>query len=113
VGTAIVAVYRGVIGPLRVELGESRARATRHEKVETTLIGFEASDIAAAEMQGSFAQVTVRFVTEQINVTRDAEGQVADGNPNEVVKAVDLWTFRRDTKSSDPNWVLIKTESEG
>jgi predicted lipid-binding transport protein (Tim44 family) len=90
-----------------------RARAERREKHETTLIGFEASDIAAAELRDTIALVTVRFISEQIHVTRNAEGQVADGNPNEVVKAVDLWTFRRDTKSSDPNWVLMKTESEG
>ena len=90
-----------------------RGRNERHEKAETTLIGFEASDIASAELQGSNALVTVRFVTEQINVVRNAEGQIADGNPNEVQRVVDLWTFRRDTKSSDPNWVLIKTESEG
>jgi predicted lipid-binding transport protein (Tim44 family) len=90
-----------------------RGRNERHEKAETTLIGFEASDVSSAELQGTYAQVTVRFVTEQINVVRNAEGQIADGNPNEVQKVVDLWTFRRDTKSSDPNWALIKTESEG
>jgi len=90
-----------------------RGRAERHEKAETTVIGFEASDIAAAELQGSDAVVCVRFVTEQINVVRNVEGQIAEGNPNEVQKVVDLWTFRRDTKSSDPNWALIKTESEG
>lgn len=93
--------------------GVIRQREQNKEKVETTLIGFEASDIATAEMQGSHAAVTIRFVSEQINVTRNAEGLVVDGNPNEVQKVVDLWTFRRDTKSSDPNWLLIKTESEG
>jgi predicted lipid-binding transport protein (Tim44 family) len=93
--------------------GAIRGRIERREKAETTLIGFEASDIAAAEMQGSVAQVTVRFVSEQINVVRNAEGQIADGNPNEVQKVIDLWTFHRDTKSSDPNWQLVKTESEG
>ena len=90
-----------------------RGRAERKEKAETTLIGFEASDVAAASLQGSEAAVTVRFVSEQINVVRNAEGQIIDGNPNEVQKVIDLWTFRRDTKSSDPNWLLIKTESEG
>jgi predicted lipid-binding transport protein (Tim44 family) len=90
-----------------------RARGERREKAETTLIGFEASDIAAAELQGTQASVTVRFVSEQINVVRNADGQIADGNPNEVQKVVDLWTFSRDTKSSDPNWLLTKTESEG
>jgi predicted lipid-binding transport protein (Tim44 family) len=93
--------------------GAIRGRVERKEKAETTLIGFEASDVAAAEMQGTHADVTVRFVSEQINVVRNDEGQIVDGNPNEVQKVVDLWTFRRDTKSSDPNWQLIKTESEG
>ena len=90
-----------------------RGRIERKEKAETTLIGFEASDVAAAELQGTNASVTVRFVSEQINVLRNADGQIIDGNPNEVQKVIDLWTFRRDTKSSDPNWLLIKTESEG
>jgi predicted lipid-binding transport protein (Tim44 family) len=93
--------------------GAIRGRAERKEKAETTLIGFEASDIAAAELKGGDASVTVRFVSEQINVLRNAEGQIVDGNPNEVQKVVDLWTFRRDIKSSDPNWLLVKTESEG
>ena len=90
-----------------------RGRIERSEKAETTLIGFEASDVAGAEMQGTNAVVTVRFVSEQINVVRNADGQIVDGNPNEVQKVIDLWTFRRDTKSGDPNWQLIKTESEG
>ena len=59
-----------------------------------------------------------RVATETSNgrtnsVLRNADGQIIDGNPNEVQKVIDLWTFRRDTKSSDPNWLLVKTESEG
>ncbi|MBS0523521.1 MAG: Tim44 domain-containing protein [Proteobacteria bacterium] len=120
--TIVEAFAKGDTGPLRTLLDPQtfasfesaiRGRNERREKAETTLIGFEASDIARAEMQDGFAQVTVRFVSEQINVVRNAEGQIADGNPNEVQKVVDLWTFRRDTKSSDPNWLLVKTESEG
>jgi predicted lipid-binding transport protein (Tim44 family) len=120
--TIVEAFAKGETAPLKALLDpptyssfESaiRGRNERHEKAETTLIGFEASDIAGAEMQGDDAQVTVRFVSEQINVTRNAEGQVADGNPNEVQKVIDLWTFRRNTRSSDPNWLLVKTESEG
>lgn len=121
--TAIVEAFaRGDTGTLKPLLdgptfasfeAAIRGRAERNEKAEGTLIGFEASDIAGAEMQGTYAAVTVRFVSEQINVVRNAEGQIVDGNPNEVQKVVDLWTFRRDTKSSDPNWQLIKTESEG
>ena len=121
--TAIVEAFaKGDTGSLRTLLdgptfssfeAAIRGRVERKEKAETTLIGFEASDVAAAELQGSNASVTVRFVSEQINVLRNAEGQIIDGNPNEVQKVIDLWTFRRDTKSSDPNWLLVKTESEG
>lgn len=120
--TIVEAFAKGDTAPLRQLLDPQtfssfdaaiRGRNERREKAETTLIGFEASDIADADLQGSVAQVTVRFVSEQINVVRTADGQIADGNPNEVQKVVDLWTFRRDTKSSDPNWLLVKTESEG
>ena len=110
-----IATLRGLLDAPTLASFEAaiRGRNERGEKAETTLIGFEASDISGAALQGSFADVTVRFVTEQINVIRNAEGQIADGNPNEVQRVVDLWTFRRDTKSSDPNWALTKTESEG
>jgi predicted lipid-binding transport protein (Tim44 family) len=120
--TIVESFAKGDIGALRPLLdgptfasfeAAIRGRIERKEKAETTLIGFEASDISAASMQGTYAMVTVRFVSEQINVLRNADGQIVDGNPNEVQKVIDLWTFRRDTKSSDPNWLLIKTESEG
>lgn len=110
-----IAALRGLLdGPTFSSFEAAiRGRVERKEKAETTLIGFEASDVAAAELQGTNANVTVRFVSEQINVLRNADGQIIDGNPNEVQKVIDLWTFRRDTKSSDPNWLLVKTESEG
>jgi predicted lipid-binding transport protein (Tim44 family) len=46
-----------------------------------------------------------------ISVTRDAKGQVVDGDPRAVRKIVDIWTFARNLRSSDPNWNLIKTQS--
>ncbi len=55
--------------------------------------------------------MTVRFVCEQINVTHDAEGLIVDGNPNEVTKVTDIWTFARDTSSSNPNWLLVATDA--
>ena len=106
-----IAALRGLLdGPTFSSFEAAiRGRVERKEKAETTLIGFEASDIAAAELQGTKASVTVRFVSEQINVLRNADGQIIDGNPNEVQKVIDLWTFERDTRSRDPNWQLVET----
>lgn len=92
--------------------GAIRERMARQHKLETNLIGFLSSDIVGADMEGSRALVTVRFITEQINVTRDADGLAIDGNPNTVERVTDLWTFARDTQSNDPNWLLVRTASE-
>jgi predicted lipid-binding transport protein (Tim44 family) len=54
--------------------------------------------------------VTVKFVTEQVNVTRDADGNVVDGEAAKVTVLTDLWTFARDTRNRDPNWALVRTE---
>ena len=89
-----------------------RERMSKQQTLETNLIGFLSSDIVAAQMEGSRALVTVRFVTEQINVTRNADGLAVDGNPNTVERVTDLWTFARDTRSNDPNWQLVRTASE-
>jgi len=79
------------------------------EEVEDHLVGFKTVDLLEAEMENKNAVVTVKFVTEQVNVTRDNEGRIVDGDPNQVIDVVDLWTFSRDTSSRDPNWALVAT----
>ena len=44
--------------------------------------------------------------------TRNAEGQVVAGSLSDAVQTRDLWTFRRDTGSRDPNWLLVETDEE-
>ncbi len=88
---------------------EDRERAG--ETMEDTLVGVKVSEIVEAYMEGRMANVTVKFVTEQVNVTRDENGDVVDGNPNMVMDVTDFWTFARDTKSADPNWTLVATRS--
>ncbi|MFN4283620.1 MAG: Tim44/TimA family putative adaptor protein [Alphaproteobacteria bacterium] len=79
-------------------------------KTETTLVRIKSADIVEARMEGQSAFVTVKYVAEEINVTRDAEGKVVDGNPDRIEEATDIWTFARNTRSSDPNWTLVRTD---
>jgi predicted lipid-binding transport protein (Tim44 family) len=88
------------------------ARREANEKLETTIIGISSADVVEAAIDGRNAMVTVKFVSEQVNVTHDAEGRVVDGDPNQVTEITDIWTFSRDTKSSDPNWKLVETSSQ-
>ena len=88
-----------------------KAREQSGETLETTLIGVNETEIIEAELQGRTAFVTIKFVSEQINVTRDSEGKVVDGDPNHVTSITDIWTFARNTRSRDPNWTLVATRS--
>ena len=75
------------------------------------MVGILSADIAGAALKGDEAQVTVKFVSQQINVTKDQEGRIVDGDPSEVANITDVWTFARSVKSRDPNWQLVATES--
>jgi predicted lipid-binding transport protein (Tim44 family) len=79
--------------------------------MEDTLVRIMESEIEEVYMEGRNAHVTVKFVSEQVNVTRDENGDVVEGDPNAVLTVTDFWTFARDTKNTDPNWFLIATRS--
>lgn len=89
-----------------------RARLDAKETLETTVVGIRSADIIEAEMQGRDAHVVVKFVSEQVNVSRDTDGHVVDGDPNHIATITDIWTFSRNTRSRDPNWKLIETRSQ-
>ncbi|MEM6490956.1 MAG: Tim44/TimA family putative adaptor protein [Pseudomonadota bacterium] len=86
-------------------------RNERDETLETTLVGFKDAAIEQAEVQGRTAFVTVRFETEQVNVTKDSESRIVDGDPSAAEVIIDVWTFARNLKASDPNWMLVSTEA--
>jgi len=86
-------------------------RESRGEKAETRFVSIDKADITAAEVKGKTAQVTVRFVSQLVSVTRDKDGNVIDGSPDKVTDVTDVWTFARDLSSRDPNWKLVATEA--
>jgi len=88
-----------------------RERETRGEKVESSLVGIDKADIIESEVKNRTAYVTVKFVSELISVTRDADGEVVEGDPKKVREVTDIWTFARDIASKNPNWKLVATEA--
>ena len=88
-----------------------KERETRGEKAETRFVSIDKSDITGADVKGKTAQVTVRFVSQLVSVTRDRDGNVIDGSPDKVTDVTDVWTFARDLGSRDPNWKLVATEA--
>jgi predicted lipid-binding transport protein (Tim44 family) len=91
--------------------GVIREREGRGETAESRFVSIDTTEIAAAELRVRIAQVTVRFVSQLVSVTRDKSGTVTDGSPDKVTDVTDAWTFARDVTSRDPNWKLVATEA--
>jgi len=88
-----------------------REREARGETVETRFVSIDKAEIVSADLRGRTAQITVRFVSQLISVTRDRSGAVIEGTPDKVTEVTDVWTFARDVSSRDPNWKLVATEA--
>jgi len=88
-----------------------RDREKHEQKTETRFVSIDKAELVGAEMRDRAAQLTVRFVSQMISVTRDKAGTIVDGNPDKVADITDVWTFARDTTSRDPNWKLVGTGS--
>ena len=86
-------------------------RLAAKEAVETRDLKLDDAEIVEAEIAGRTARVTVKLVSHQLTVTRAMDGSIVDGDPDRPVEKTDYWTFARDTRSADPNWLLVATGS--
>ncbi|PTW63101.1 putative lipid-binding transport protein (Tim44 family) [Breoghania corrubedonensis] len=86
-------------------------RESRKEAVAFTFVGIDKAEIVEATLKKSVAQVTVRFRSKIISATRNEDGAIIEGDPNQVVDVTDIWTFSRDVTQRDPNWKLVATET--
>lgn len=88
--------------------GAIAAREQAGETQRTEIRGLHDIAIDNAELRDRIASVTVRFVSDQVNLTLARDGSISAGAES-VVELTDIWTFQRDTGSSDPTWKLVAT----
>lgn len=80
---------------------------------ETDFICFDKVNIIKAEItENETAKISVEFVSEQVNVLRDKDGKVLEGDENYIQNITDVWTFERALNSTSPNWILISTKKQ-
>lgn len=80
---------------------------------ETDFICFSKVEIVKAEIKKKeVASISVEFVSEQVNVLRDADNQVIEGDENYIQNITDVWTFERALSSTTPNWILVSTKKQ-
>jgi len=85
-------------------------RETAGESQRTEIRSMHELALEGAELRGSVADVTVRFVSDQVNMTNGRGGEIVAGS-DAVTEVIDIWTFQRDLSAKDPTWKLMATRS--
>ncbi|HET6941929.1 MAG TPA: Tim44/TimA family putative adaptor protein [Sphingomicrobium sp.] len=80
--------------------------------LDNRLVNVEQTLITEASADNNVAVVAVRFEADIAAVTRNKDREVVAGSLSDAVQTRDLWTFRRQIGSRDPNWLLIETDEE-
>lgn len=116
----LMAYERGDLGSIQeflsdeVEGSFAEAIAAREKDgltVEANFVGMKELTLheATFNRDSGMAEIAVRFVGEQTYVVRNKAGEVVEGNPREIKRQRDIWTFARRMGSDDPNWQLVAT----
>jgi len=78
---------------------------------ETDLIGFVETEVESVKFKNDEkVDLVVKFVSEQVNLLKNAEGEVIEGDENYVQKISDVWTFEKTLNPKVNNWLLCSTK---
>ena len=117
--TIITSFAKGTLNDIKSLLGKSvyrqfedaiKDRESKNLSSETTFIGISSAEIKQHEQNKNMLEVTVEFVSEIISCVKDKENKVISGDPEKIKKVLDTWKFSKDSKSTNPNWLLIDTQ---
>lgn len=116
----LMAFEKGDLGPVRdflapevhdgfLDVIEDRER--QGLTLEANFVGVRELTLTDARFdpETSEGEITMRFVGELTQVVRNAAGEVIEGDPNQIKRQRDVWTFGRIMGSEDPNWQLVAT----
>ena len=84
-------------------------REQRKEHVDFTFVGFKDVKIVHAALKDRAAEITVAVGSQFISATLGGDGQLIEGDGKSVRDVTDVWTFTRDIRARDPNWLLVAT----
>lgn len=86
-------------------------RKQDNKKLITNLIAIDKFEITSAMLIDKQASITAKFISRQINYFTDNNGNLLDGRKDEISEISDIWTFKKEVSSPDPNWLIISTAS--
>ena len=86
-------------------------RVSQGLTIEAEFIGIREMKLVEATYSSNTktAEISVSFVGEMTSVVKNSSGAIVEGDPKQIKRQKDTWTFSKDIKSSNPNWLLVAT----
>ena len=86
-------------------------RVSQGLTIEAEFIGIREMKLMEASYSSTTktAEISVSFVGEMTSVVKNSSGEIVEGDPKQIKRQKDTWTFSKDIKSSNPNWLLVAT----
>ncbi|MBR6675055.1 MAG: Tim44/TimA family putative adaptor protein [Alphaproteobacteria bacterium] len=82
-------------------------RESKKQRLDFSLICVNSAKIL--KKAEAVREVTVQFISEQVNILKDEQGNAIEGDPMNVSVMCDTWTFR---KKKNDTWIVCATKSE-
>ncbi len=89
---------------------EIERRRDKNETYTVDVKEVKKAIIVDADLDGTTATITVDFTALQAVTHRTAEGRTIGQEDGQVDTTKDRWVFSKDLKSTDPKWILVKTQ---
>ena len=91
--------------------GQIKEREKAGENLEITVISVKDPEIKSIKIEKkTTAIIKLSFNSEQVQIVKDKNGEIIDGDNNQILTIKEFWTFSKNLKSEDPNWILEEIE---
>ncbi|MBS91936.1 MAG: hypothetical protein CMM95_02645 [Rickettsiales bacterium] len=88
-----------------------KERNKNKENLDITIISIKDTKIINSKVvKKNTAFITVNFLSEQVQITKNPKGDIIEGDSNQILDISENWTFKRNLKNKDPNWILDTIE---
>jgi len=84
-------------------------RNSLEKNLQSSIISIDKTEIISASIVDNNALITVKIFSRQINYFTDKNDAIIEGRKDEIIELTDIWTFKKDLSSQNPNWNVSTT----
>lgn len=85
-----------------------KERIKKKEDLKITIIGVQDPKILTVKVdKNEICFIDILYESEQIHVTTNKDGEIVDGDNNQILNIIEKWSFTKKLNSKSPIWTLI------